>query len=98
MPYRGRSSPLRALALACLAIALASACGAPRDPYAGSYVVKGGGTPLAVFRALSGEFGRRHPGVQFDFEDIGSAPTQIFQDKFSGIPRHLHMGAYDRVC
>ena len=64
----------RAIALALTAIAALSACAPAADPYAGQYFVKGGGVPFGVFQALSTEFIKRHPGVTFSFEDIGSAP------------------------
>ena len=58
-----------------VAIAIAfTACGPTRDPLAGTYLVKGGGAPRDTFIALSTEFSARHPGVNFEFEDIGSKP------------------------
>ena len=59
--------------LAAVAVVCTS-CGPTRDPLAGSYLVKGGGAPRETFLALSTEFSARHPGVNFEFEDIGSKP------------------------
>ena len=58
-----------------LAAALIAACAQPpaTDPFDGTYIVKGGGAPLPVFNALTAEFTKRHPGVSFAFEDVGSA-------------------------
>ncbi|HEV8470705.1 MAG TPA: substrate-binding domain-containing protein, partial [Candidatus Limnocylindria bacterium] len=68
-----RESHQRALVTALAALVIATvACAPGRDPYAGVYPVKGGGAPAEVFRALSAEFSARHPGVRFDFEDVGS--------------------------
>ncbi|OLC21631.1 MAG: hypothetical protein AUH33_01385 [Chloroflexi bacterium 13_1_40CM_68_21] len=68
-----RESLQRAFIAALVALVIATlACAPQRDPYAGVYLVKGGGAPAEVFRALSAEFSARHPGVRFDFEDVGS--------------------------
>jgi len=68
-----RETHQRALVTALAALVIATvACAPGRDPYVGVYVVKGGGAPAEVFRALSAEFSARHPGVRFDFEDVGS--------------------------
>jgi phosphate transport system substrate-binding protein len=67
---------LSALASAVLAVGLIlSACGGiSGDPYAGTYIVQGGGAPLDVYNALSKEFLAKHPGVKFVFVDVGSRP------------------------
>jgi len=70
-PRRKNHRRVLLTALAVLVIAIV-ACAPERDPYAGVYLVKGGGAPVEVFRALSAEFSARHPGVRFDFEDVGS--------------------------
>src|SRR5919201_2872861 len=70
-----RMAASRCTALVAFVLAtIASSCGPRVDPLAGTYLVRGGGAPLEVFTALSQEFAKWHPGVNFQFDDVGSTP------------------------
>jgi phosphate transport system substrate-binding protein len=72
MARSGNGSAL--VGFAVLFAILAAACAPERDPLAGTYSVQGGGAALDIFNALKQEFVKRHPGVNMDFQDIGSTP------------------------
>lgn len=70
-----RRLPGRRSVAALVLAALLSGCGivgGGPDPLAGRYVVKGGGGAYDVFLALTQGFAKIHPGVRWDFEDVGS--------------------------
>lgn len=67
---------MRAVLLVAVLVGTSCTVAAPApttDPLAGHYVVKGGGAPSDRFQALAAVFALRHPGVKWEFEDVGSA-------------------------
>lgn len=77
-PYAARvvgRSTVRMVGLAALVILLGgcSTAAPTPDPYKGRYVVSGAATPVEVMQALAAAFHAHHPGMEWTFDDTGSA-------------------------
>ncbi|HVR88173.1 MAG TPA: substrate-binding domain-containing protein [Candidatus Limnocylindria bacterium] len=68
----GAARPIYFAALAIAIMAAACAPAAQPDPYAGRFLVKGGGAAFEITQPLTAAFTKVHPRVTWDFEDLGS--------------------------
>src|SRR5438445_11922247 len=77
---RARMRSLRTVSLSITAALFAMSCGtaglpapATADPFAGQYIVNGGGGALDNVKALADAFQKQHPAITWQgFADVGS--------------------------